>query len=283
MTHAEAQIKKLFGRLENIFRKIKRNASPGVVHHLRTTIRRLEVVLNYSQPMVDEKQNKALKKLFSIRKRAGRVRDLDVQVILLGAIANRSCAADIAYLRQVAQKKREKRAVYLISAVRKLERSRLAVHLSRVSENLSSAPETKDPDGPLHEALRQLEKMKADFAVHPRLGPKRLHAIRILLKKVRYLAEIAAASESKIRFLSEIRLVQNAVGEWHDWELLARNAGKEFRDRQNCPLLSEILSLFALKRHAAVSRVRAYLTRETAPARKQPRSSSPTRALAQRA
>lgn len=284
MTQVEAQIHKLSQRLENIVRKVKKNASPGAVHHLRTTIRRLEAILEYSRLTIDRKQERALKRVAYVRKRAGKVRDLDVQLMLLGAIANRSPMADITDFRELAQRKREKRVADLTSAVRKLERSRFADHLSRIPENRMSISQVVTVrDAPLHEAMQQLHKMKADFALHPRLGGKRLHAIRISLKKVRYLAEIAAASEPKTRFLNDIKSIQDAVGEWHDWELLARNARRQFRNRQNCPLLSEIVSLFASRRDAAVSLVRAYLIRETPVERKQPRPSLPVRALTQRA
>jgi CHAD domain-containing protein len=284
MTQVEAQIHKLSQRLGNLVRKVNRNASPGAVHHLRTTIRRLEAVLDYSGLTIDAKQERALRRVVCVRKRAGKVRDVDAQLMLLGAIANRSCMADVTRLRELAQRKREKRVATLISALRKLERSRFAGHLNRISDNTSSASQIlTDPDAPLHEAMQQLHEMKADFALHPRLGAKKLHAVRIRLKKVRYLAEVAAASESKTQFLSDIKLIQDAVGEWHDWELLAHNARKQFRNRQNCPLLTEILSLFACRRTTAVSQLRAYLSRETPPARKQPRPSLPVRALAQRA
>lgn len=284
MTQVEAQIHKLSRRLENIVLKVKRNASPTAVHHLRTTIRRLEAILEYSQPVIDRKQERALKRVACVRKRAGKVRDLDVQLMLLGAIANRSRMADITDFRELAQRKREKRVADLISAVRKLERSRFADHLYRIPENtMSTSQVVTGVDAPLHGAMQQLHKIKADFALRPRLGAKRLHAIRISLKKVRYLAEIAAASESKTRFLNDIKSIHDAVGEWHDWELLARNARRQFRNRQNCPLLAEILSLFASRRDAAVYLVRAYLVRETPAERKQPRPSLPVRALAQRA
>ena len=73
-----------------ILRKMERNlvrlaADPSreAVHDFRTTSRRLETLLDLLLPVRDRNQRKLLKLLSRIRRRAGRIRDIDVQLAAL--------------------------------------------------------------------------------------------------------------------------------------------------------------------------------------------------------
>src|SRR6266567_4811919 len=76
-----------------IFRKIDRDLTrlssdqqAEAVHSFRTTTRRLETLLQRLLPDCDRNQKKLLKMLGRIRRRAGRVRDLDVQLAALRSL-----------------------------------------------------------------------------------------------------------------------------------------------------------------------------------------------------
>ena len=56
------------------------------VHGFRTTSRRLQILLEELLPNRDRNQKKLLKMLNRIRKRAGKVRDLDVQLAALRSL-----------------------------------------------------------------------------------------------------------------------------------------------------------------------------------------------------
>ncbi len=254
--------------------KLKREISPKSVHRLRTTIRRAESLIDYVRPELEKKQRKVLKELASLRRRAGRVRDLDVQAELLGAIANGSTAADRRVLKELLLGKRERQARKLAVAIGKLQAQRLSAWIKT-----SLAAEEENPDVSVKITANPLESARAALAKlalkhqSSELKPKRLHEVRIKLKRIRYLAEVAEDSADRARFLEQMKSVQDATGEWHDWETLAKTADKLFGDRMNCALLMEIQSLFSARYSAAASSVARLLTRYAPPAaRKQPRS-----------
>ena len=85
-------------------------APPKNVHRVRTTIRRIESLVSYANPDLDKKLERTLEKMADLRKQAGKVRDLDVQVGLLGALANGSTARDRKSLAELLGKKRDRQA-----------------------------------------------------------------------------------------------------------------------------------------------------------------------------
>ena len=64
-----------------------------------------------------------------------------------------------------------------------------------------------------------------------KLNAENLHEFRKQVKKVRYVAEIAAAIRVATRQLSALRRMQSAAGLWHDWQTLAKRAGRTLRGK----------------------------------------------------
>src|SRR5258706_8530298 len=93
MFSEQDRTQKLFNSLLRVPKKISRTASPRVVHQLRTTIRRVEALL--AALGADAKvEAKLLKQLARLRRRAGKVRDLDVQIAALRGVRLESTAKD---------------------------------------------------------------------------------------------------------------------------------------------------------------------------------------------
>jgi CHAD domain-containing protein len=59
-----------------------------------------------------------------------------------------------------------------------------------------------------------------------------LHAFRKRIKKVRYLAGISAVPLPTTGRQAVLKRIQAAAGEWHDWHVLAEEAGRVFRGRK---------------------------------------------------
>lgn len=255
------------------------------VHRLRTTIRRIERLVEYARPDLGGKQEKVLKSLSALRKKAGKVRDLDVQLKLLDAIANTSTRRDRQALTESLKRKRTRQARRVCAAIAKAQKSKLGDHLERILERAAGAPAwTVNPEAPLLQARQELAQLASESSVSASTKARVLHKIRIKIKKIRYLAELAEKSTGQESFLAELKTTQDALGEWHDWEELTLTAEEQFGDRVNCPLLVEVRALFAAK-HAAAAAAVGHLLASCAPrpSRKPPRSSEPARALAQRA
>jgi len=276
MTQLEKRMLGLSGDLSATVSKLAVEVAPKGVHFLRTTIRRIESLVSYTQPELDKKLHRSLEKIAELRRRAGKVRDLDVQLGLLGELGNGSTARDRQTLAAMLSTKRKRHVDRLSSSARKLRESRHLTRMKRIAERVGSVPATPQPD-PLATARTEVEKMAGDFSSHHMPGFKRLHEARLRLKRIRYVAELAEESEEQQEFLRELKAVQDAVGDWNDWVGLTRAVENRFVDRVNCALLSEARALLATRHSTAISALdKLFLT--PAPVKKPPRPALSARA-----
>ncbi len=269
--------------------KVEKDASPKGVHRLRTSVRRIETLFNYAErnlgQKLGKKQQNTLDDLAALRKRAGKVRDFDIQLGLLNIVANGSTAADRRALADALKAKREKQARRLTAALKKLEKSKSLSRLEKMTQEMSEAAgDGDDSSVPLEKAQTELTALAASSVARQPLKPKRLHELRISLKGIRYTAELSAESPQQEQFLSALKAVQDSIGEWHDWQTLLKTTEKHFAGRVNCALLMEMRALFATRHSAATSAIAHLLALQTPEvARKQPRPAHSTQAAARRA
>lgn len=257
--------------------------SPKNVHHLRTTIRRMESLVSYSNPELGKKLERSLAKMADLRKRAGKVRDLDVQIELLHVLGNGSTVRDRKTLAELLEKKRDRQVSRLVGVVKKVQDSKFFSRIQRVAEELDQTKAEKVlPQAPLAEAKSQLAEMATDFSAHQVIKISRLHDARISLKKIRYLAEAAEESQEQKDFTRQLKIVQDAIGDWHDWQELTATAEKRFSDRVNCPLLREVRALLAARHSTATSSMNNLFI-AAAESKKLPQAAQPLRALARHA
>jgi CHAD domain-containing protein len=284
MALLEQQIKGLNGDLADVVSRLAEEATPKSVHRLRTTIRRIESLISYAHPDLGKKLERSLEKLEELRKRAGKVRDIDVQIRLLDQVGNGSTARDRKALTSLLEKKRGRQVERLSAALGKLAGEKLFARLGRVAEKVGTGPTGANrPLAPLEEAGLQLNRLAAGFASQEPLKAHRLHEARLQLKKIRYMAELADDSDERKAFLERLKTVQDAVGEWHDWEELTRLAEKRFADRVNCALLREIRALFAARESTAVSAVTRLFAKPVAGEKKPPATAASLRTFARHA
>jgi CHAD domain-containing protein len=252
---------------------VDQEAAPTRVHRLRTTIRRIESLVSYAHPELDKKLERSLEKMADLRKRAGKVRDLDVQTEILGTLGNGSSAKDRKTLAALLEKKRNRQSKRLQSAVKKIQGSKFFVRMDRVAEQAAVLQGEKNrPLAPLEEARAQLAEMASDFAARQTMKADRLHDARVTLKRIRYLAELAEKTPEQNNFIRELKAVQDAIGDWHDWQELTSTAEKRFSDRANCVLLREARTVLGARHSDAVSAVNKLFALALVPTRKPPRS-----------
>jgi CHAD domain-containing protein len=270
MTLLEKRMRGLTHDLSAAVSKVTGPARPKDVHRLRTTIRRIESLVSYSHPDLKKKLERSLEKMADLRKRAGKVRDLDVQIGLLDTLGNGSAVRDRKTLAALLEKKRERQLQRLESAIRKIQESKFFSRLGRIAVCASVVKDR--PLAPLEEAAAQLAVMASDFGARNTVKPGQLHEARVTLKRIRYLAELAEESSEQKNFIRELKQVQDAVGEWHDWQELADTAEKRFSDRVNCALLREIRALLGARHSAATSAIHNLISFALSPGRKPPGS-----------
>src|ERR1700722_5407282 len=86
MSIAPQRSRAVFRKLEQDLVKLSSKPRAENVHRLRTGTRRLQILLRDLSPQLNGSQKKLLKLLSRLRKRAGKVRDLDVQLAALRSL-----------------------------------------------------------------------------------------------------------------------------------------------------------------------------------------------------
>src|SRR5262249_2894561 len=107
------------------------------------------------------------------------------------------------------------------------------------------------PQQPIHmqEALQRYTRYVNE---RPAVTTENLHEYRLACKEFRYRAELdGEAAQSVVKLLKD---VQDAIGEWHDWQLLLELSKKELAKRPS-KLLTKIEETTAAKLADAFRRV----------------------------
>jgi hypothetical protein len=74
------------------------------------------------------------------------------------------------------------------------------------------------------------------------LSTENLHDFRKHVKKVRYVVEFSARGDAlATRRVAALKRMQSAVGAWHDWQTLARQAARVLHGSDKKGELSELL------------------------------------------
>lgn len=181
-------------------------------------------------PEHDKFAREAQRILKQLRRAAGKVRDLDVQLDLIQSItpknASPSLERDSSELRATLEDQRDEAAEKLL---RKLRRRQADIAIL-----LESLLEALIPIEGLALSPAQLTRLAHDWFVRnapPELhndpdNPDHLHTLRKNAKLARYIAENAPISaKTPRRLAASFESIQEAGGHWHDWLVLAGIAG----------------------------------------------------------
>ena len=80
-----------------------------------------------------------------------------------------------------------------------------------------------------------------------------LHQYRIATKRARYAAEFADESAETTQFITGLKRIQDALGDWHDWLTLTQTASEYLGDVRESSLVSELHNVTGAKFRHAVS------------------------------
>lgn len=120
------------------------------------------------------------------------------------------------------------------------------VRLDRLSKELESALAQAAPLAAIPGTSGVCALIAGLAAEYPELNAGNLHEYRKGIKKVRYVAEVSAAGDAEAgRQVAALRRMQSAVGNWHDWQALAKKAARALRGRDKTGSLSELLETLA--------------------------------------
>jgi CHAD domain-containing protein len=267
MAIAREHGKLLFRKLERDLLRLSSGQEAENVHSFRTTTRRLQTLLEL-MPAHGRNQKKLLKMLERIRRRAGRVRDLDVQ---LAALRSLKIPLEPRRKTQLMQRLLELRAQHE-RRLRKLLKERDLRDLRKRLKRVAGEVDFKTLRDPLALAQQMLE------SAAPSNGPVKdesLHRWRLAVKRARYAAEFAPKSPEKTQFIAQLKRLQDTLGHWHDWLTLTDTAVEQFGEINHSSLVAALHNVTRGKFRQAVDAVSGWhagreITRPAAsePARK---------------
>lgn len=212
--------------------RLSKKLTPESVHHFRTNSRRVEAVIGSLAPESRNKK-KTLKLLGKLRKRAGKVRDIDVQIGLLKDLKvpdRQSHRAQLLELLDEAHARQSK----------KLSKATDSAALRELRKRLRREQDAID--------LAGVDPLRLAISVLPRISEsplteKTLHSFRIGAKHARYLAELAGDNPAAKTFVDELKRAQDAAGEWHDALKLKDRAEKRFGSVSESALVSVLQNI----------------------------------------
>ena len=244
MPIASKRSRAVFQKLEQDLTKLSSKPLAKNIHRLRTGTRRLQILLDELSPEIDRNQKKLLKALGTLRKRAGKVRDLDVQ---LAALRSLKIPREPRRKTQLMNNLIELRA----GQEKKLQKAADKETLRELRKRLKRAAKDFKPEAsrdPLTAAKGMLGKINAEAGP---VSEALLHQYRILTKRARYAAEFADASSEATQFIAGLKRIQDALGDWHDWLTLTRTASERLGEVRESPMVAELHNVTGAKfRHA---------------------------------
>jgi CHAD domain-containing protein len=237
----------VFRKLERSLLKLEGKPKPESVHAFRTATRRLQTLIEEFGTARTRNEKKLLKALERIRKRAGKVRDVDVQLTALR------------HLKTPQEPRRKTMLMHALIDLRaehqkKLRKSLTKEDVSEVRRRLRRAAREFHP-GALHDPLTVARQIMVQATLQEGPGTEEtMHQIRTLGKKARYAAEFAEKSPAADQFLASLKDAQDALGDWHDWFMLTQSAAKHLGDFHESPLVAVLRNLSRTKfRHAVAA------------------------------
>jgi CHAD domain-containing protein len=247
MSIAPERSQLVFQKTERDLRRLCGDQHAESVHSYRTTTRRLQVLLEDLIPERDRNQKKLLKMIGRIRKRAGKVRDLDVQLSALRSLKIPQEPRRKTQLVQGLLELRAKHEKKLCKTLTKEKIREIRKRLRRASKGVN-VETNRNPLTIAQEMLGRVPRQSEP------LTETVLHQYRMVVKRARYAAEFASKSAEGTRFIAELKRLQDAVGNWHDWLTLAQSAAVRLGDINQSSLVAAIHNVTGAKfRHAVAA------------------------------
>lgn len=246
---------RLFAKLNKVAQQVAADPAAEHVHRLRTNARRVEALL-MSQEAGESSGEKLFKELKRMRRQAGKVRDLDVQISALKTVQLERQHEHKQRVLAALQRRRGKKAKKLVSMVSESRddvRKRIQKRKTKLFSQARGEPNRPSID--FYQAA--LESFKQAAAEHGILAgaatdPEKLHEFRLAAKNARYTAELAGNLPHARALVKELERVQDTIGDWHDWLVLQEAAAEELSDVRASALISILQNIVGAKFAAAI-------------------------------
>lgn len=248
MAISSEQVQRIFRKTERELDRLSSEKHAKAVHSFRTSSRRLETLLEDIAPRQNRHGKKLLKMLNVIRRRAGKVRDLDVQLEALRSLNVPQEPRRKTRLMQDLLELRLKREAKLRKLLRKQD-------IRDVRKRLKQAHKGFEIDGTREPLAVARQLLAAAIAGGSMMDAAKLHRCRVAVKRARYAAELAGKAPAAAEFIVELRRMQDALGNWHDWQLLTETAKRRLGEVNQSSLVAVLHNVTQGKFRQAIKAV----------------------------
>ncbi len=245
------RIEKPVGKIRKFLKKSPKRPSIDQIHDLRTGSRRFETAIDALGLSTQKKVRRVLRQVARLRKRAGKIRDVDVLTgYTLGVHVDgeQDCLVQLIENLAASRAKQVKKLRALINDMGPQVRRGLKRTLSKAEALL------EQPDNPSSDSAPAAAEEITARALHvsnelrspAHLDKKNLHAYRLKVKELRYILQLSAESDQQ-QFVRVLGEVNDAIGEWHDWEELIAIANDLLDHGPECKLLPRLREISEAK------------------------------------
>jgi CHAD domain-containing protein len=244
-------------KLRKLVRKAPRRPTPDNIHDLRTYTRRFEAAAGALKLDSRRNERRVLRDLSRARKRAGKIRDMDVLTSYTASVHANQQQDCLVQLLEYLGARRYRQAERLQAAMKK-RGSALRRRLKRASTRIDKliAATSKDPaaaqNGASADAMASAVKLSEELTAPATLNKNNLHPYRLKVKELRYVLQMADSPDTRA-FIDSLGEVKDAIGEWHDWEELIAIAADLDEHGPNCKLIQELKKISERKYEQALS------------------------------
>lgn len=229
------KVEKPLRKLRKALKRFPTDPSSGEVHSLRTNARQLEAIVDALPLDSKKKTRQLLKSVAPVRKAAGDVRDMDVLVANVLAMPRVDGEDSLVRLAEHLGERRVDSARDLsdtVAARRKAARRSLKLYAQLVGKEFDGKK------GILTRAEPVAANLVKELSDWPKLDEENIHPFRIKVKRLRYMLQLSKDAGGKI--VDDLGQVKDLVGDWHDWQELAKVAKSVLDPAEDGPALSKI-------------------------------------------
>jgi CHAD domain-containing protein len=221
-------------KLRKALKRLPADPSTEDVHSLRTHTRKLEAIVAALMLESKRRTRNVLKAVRPVRKAAGDVRDMDVLVANVMALSPDGDDSLVRLVEHLGQMRvQSARGLYDTVTEKRKDARRI---LKQYAQLVEKQFPTKKPS--LADASPAVTALATELSQWPALNSENIHPFRIKVKQLRYMLQLARTADGKM--VDALGKVKDQVGDWHDWQELARIAKGVLNKKEDGPALNKI-------------------------------------------
>ena len=250
------RIQKSIRKLRKFLKRSPKRPSSSEIHDLRTNARRFEAAVEALALDRGKNQRRLLRDLGRVRKRAGKVRDMDVLTgftLTINLEGEQDCVVQLLETLGTDRTKYAKKLRGVVDTVGPRLRRRLKRCASMLQNAVEEIPKKRVDPQASTEAMARAFRLSEELNEPARLNKTNLHPYRLKVKDLRYILQLAEDANQH-ELVDKLGKVKDAIGEWHDWEELCAIAKDVLDDHgAKCKLLPKLVAISETKYDEALS------------------------------